>query len=131
MNTTRTNWTEKDILGALFGFGLFGIGVAALILGVWGLYSRNPIIGAFLIFGGQTAAILGARFASMPAQPKRQMPLIGNYLYGLSFVVSISLLVLALATVFSTPLPSIYLMIVAFLGTAVAAWSVVRRSQPG
>jgi hypothetical protein len=123
--------TDKDLLGAFFGFTLFGVGVIGLIMGFWGLYVENRLIGAFLLVGGQVAALLGARFASMPAQPKRQPPVFGNYLFMLCFVTSIFILSFGLAGIFSDTLRSLFLLFLAFGSAAIAAWSVVRRSRPG
>ncbi len=125
------HFSMKDIMGTFFGLVLFGIGVGAAVIGVWSMYTYNAWIGAFLLLGGGAAALLGARFASMPAQPKMQVPVMGNYLFGLCFIVAVFFLVIGLTTIFSEPLPSIFLMTLAFIGAAVSAWSVVRRSRPG
>ena len=124
-------FTQKDALGAFFGFGLWAMGLATSILGVWGLYTQNQYVGALLVFGGQAVSILGAAFASMPAEPKGEIPLVGNYLYGLCFVAAVFILIVALAEIFTVTMPSLYLMVVALGTAAISAWSVVRQSRPG
>jgi hypothetical protein len=52
-------------------------------------------------------------------------------LFGLCFVVALFILVLGLAGIFSNTLTSLYLILVAFIGAAISAWSVVRRSRLG
>ncbi len=125
------HFTMKDILGTFFGIVLFGIGTGAAIMGVWAMYTYNAWLGGFLLLGGGASALLGARFASMPALPKMQIPIMGNYLFGLCFIVCIFFLVIGLTTIFSETLPSLFLMTLAFIGAAISAWSVVRRSRPG
>jgi hypothetical protein len=67
----------------------------------------------------------------MPAKPEMRVPLAGNYLFGLCFVVSIMILLLGLAGVFTNTLASFYFLTMAFTGAAISAWSVVRASRPG
>ncbi|MBI5030952.1 MAG: hypothetical protein HZB51_10525 [Chloroflexi bacterium] len=124
-------FSQKDALGAFFGFGLWAMGLATSILGVWGIYTQNHYIGALLVFGGQAVSLLGAAFASMPAEPKGEVPLVGNYLYGLCFVASVFILIIGLAEIFTVTLPSLYLMGVALSSAAISAWSVVRQNRPG
>jgi hypothetical protein len=121
----------KDMMGAFFGFTLFCVGLLAVAMGVWGIYSNNGVIGAFLVFGGGAAALSGARFASMVSKPDVEIPTVGNYLFALCFIVSLFILVLGLTGIFSNTLTSLYLMLVAFVGAALSAWSVVRRSRLG
>ena len=121
----------KDSMGAFFGLVLFSVGALAICMGVWGILGSNAIVGAFLLFGGGVAALSGARFASMPADPKMKVPMVGNYLFGMCFVVSILILLLGLAGIFSNTLASFYFVLTAFAGAAISAWSVVRASRPG
>lgn len=121
----------KDMMGAFFGLTLFCVGLLAVGMGVWGIYSNSGVIGAFLVFGGGAAALSGARFASMVSNPDVEIPTVGNYLFGLCFVVSLFILVLGLTGIFSNTLVSLYLLLVAFAGAALSAWSVVRRSRLG
>ena len=121
----------KDTMGAFFGFTLFCVGVVAVVMGVWGIFSNSGVIGGFLVFGGGAAALSGARFASMVSNPQREIPTVGNYLFALCFVVSMFILVIGLTGIFSNTLTSLYLMLVAFAGAAISAWSVVRRSRLG
>ena len=121
----------KDSMGAFFGLVLFSIGVLAVGMGIWGIYGTNAIIGAFLLFGGGVAGLSGARFASMPAKPKQQVPMVGNYLFGLCFVVSVLILLLGLAGIFTNTSASLYFLLTAFAGAAISSWSVVRASRPG
>jgi hypothetical protein len=121
----------KDSMGAFFGFTLFCVGIVAVVMGVWGIFSNNGVIGGFLVFGGGAAALSGARFASMVSNPQREIPAIGNYLFALCFVVFVFVLVIGLTGIFSNTLTSLYLMLVAFAGAAISAWSVVRRSRLG
>jgi hypothetical protein len=127
----NSHLSQKEALGAFFGFGMWSIGVAAAVLGVWGIYAENETIGGLLVFMGLAIMLLGAHFASMPAEPKREVPLVGNYLFGLCFVSSVFILIVGMVNIFNTPMPSLYLMAVAILSAAIAAWSVVRRSQLG
>jgi hypothetical protein len=121
----------KDTLGAFFGFTLFGVGVTAIVMGVWGIFTSSGIIGGFLVFGGGAAALSAAHLASMVSKPQMEIPTVGNYLFVLCFVVSVFILVIGLTGIFSTTLASSYLIIVAFAGAAISAWSVVRRSRLG
>ena len=121
----------KDTMGAFFGFTLFCVGVVAVVMGVWGIFSNNSMIGGFLVFGGGAAALTGARFASMVSNPRVEIPTVGNYLFALCFVVSMFILIIGLMGIFSNTLTSLYLMLVAFAGAAISAWSVVRRSRLG
>ena len=121
----------KDMMGAFFGFTLFCVGLLAVAMGVWGIFSNNSVIGAFLVFGGGAAALSGARFASMVSRPEIEIPTVGNFLFALCFIVSLFILVLGLTGIFSNTLVSVYLMLVAFVGAAISAWSVVRRSRLG
>jgi len=121
----------KDSMGAFFGFTLFCVGVVAIIMGVWGIFSNSELIGGFLVFGGGAAALSGARFASMVSNPRVETPTVGNYLFALCFVVSVFILIIGLMGIFSNTLPSLYLVLVAFVGAAISAWSVVRRSRLG
>ena len=121
----------KDTMGAFFGFTLFCVGLLAVIMGVWGIFSNNVVIGGILIFGGGAGALAGARFASMVSNPQREIPVVGNYLFALCFVVSVFILVIGLTGIFSNTMTSLYLMLVAFIGAAISAWSVVRRSRLG
>ena len=121
----------KDSMGAFFGFTLFCVGVVAVAMGVWGIFSNNSMIGGFLVFGGGAAALSGARFASMVSNPRVEIPTVGNYLFALCFVVSVFILVIGLTGIFSNTLTSLYLILVAFAGAAISAWSVVRRSRLG
>ena len=100
-------------------------------MGVWGIFSNNGVIGAFLVFGGGAAALSGARFASMVSNPQVEIPTVGNIMFGLCFVVSVFILVIGLTGIFSNTFASLYLMLVAFAGAATSAWSVVRRSRLG
>lgn len=126
-----SGFSQKDALGAFFGFALWAMGLATSILGVWGIYTQNQNIGALLVLGGQVVCLLGAAFASMPAEPKGQVPLVGNYLYGLCFVASVFILIIGLAEIFSVTMPSLYVLTVGLSAAAVSAWSVVRQSRPG
>jgi|OpeIllAssembly_1097287.scaffolds.fasta_scaffold94042_2 hypothetical protein len=119
----------KDIMGAFFGFTLFCVGLLAVAMGVWGIFSNSGVIGGFLVFGGGAAALSGARFASMVSNPQTEIPAVGNYLFALFFIVSVLILVFGLAGIFSNTVPSLYLVLVAFVGAAISAWSVVRRSR--
>jgi hypothetical protein len=121
----------KDSMGAFFGFTLFCVGLLAVGMGVWGIYFNNGITGGFLLFGGGVAALAGARFASMPSQSKMQIPVAGNLLFMLCFVVSVLILIIGLIGIFSTTLTSSYMILVASAGAAFSAWSVVRRSRLG
>ncbi|OGO35680.1 MAG: hypothetical protein A2Z03_01735 [Chloroflexi bacterium RBG_16_56_8] len=121
----------KDTMGAFFGFTLFCVGVVAVVMGVWGIFSNSGVIGGFLVLGGGAAALSGARFASMVSKPRREIPIVGNYLFALCFVVSMLILIIGLTGIFSNTLASLYLMLVAFAGAAISAWSVVRASRPG
>lgn len=121
----------KDLMGTFFGLVLFCVGVLAVGMGIWGIYGSNAIIGGFLLFGGGAAALAGARFASMPAKPEMRIPLVGNYLFAFCFVVSIAILLLGLAGIFTNTLASVYLLLMAFAGATISAWSVVRASRPG
>jgi hypothetical protein len=121
----------KDMMGAFFGLTLFCVGLVAVVMGMWGIYTNNGLIGGFLVFGGGGAALSGARFASMVSKPDIEIPTVGNYLFGLCFVVALFILVLGLAGIFSNTLTSLYLILVAFVGAAISAWSVVRRSRLG
>ncbi len=121
----------KDTMGAFFGFTLFCVGLLAVVMGVWGIFSNNGVIGGFLVFGGGTAALAGARFASMPAKPQMKIPMVGNYLFAFCFVVSILILLLGLAGIFTNTLASVYFLLMAFAGATISAWSVVRASRPG
>jgi len=121
----------KDTMGAFFGFTLFCVGVVAVVMGVWGIFSNSGVIGGFLVFGGGAAALSGARFASMVSNPQREIPTVGNYLFALCFVVSVLILVIGLMGIFSNTLASSYLILVASAGAAISAWSVVRRSRLG
>jgi hypothetical protein len=121
----------KDSMGAFFGFTLFCVGVVAVAMGVWGIFSNNVVIGGFLVFGGGAAALAGARFASMVSNPRVEIPTVGNYLFALCFVVSVFILVIGLTGIFSNTITSLYLVLVAFAGAAISAWSVVRRSRLG
>lgn len=121
----------KDLMGAFFGFTLFCVGLLAVAMGVWGIFSNSGVIGGFLVFGGGAAALSGARFASMVSNPETEIPTVGNYLFALCFIVSLFILVLGLTGIFSNTLASLYLMLVAFVGAAISAWSVVRRSRLG
>ncbi len=125
-------FSQKEALGAFFGFAMWALGLATSMLGVWGLYTQpNPMIGAFLIFAGQAVSLMGAAFASMPDEPKGQVPLVGNYLYGLCFVAAVFLLIIGLAEIFAVTTPSLYLLLVGMTAAAISAWSVVRQSRPG
>ena len=125
-------FSQKEALGAFFGFALWAMGLATSILGVWGIYTQpNQMIGALLILGGQVVSLMGAAFASMPAEPKGQVPLVGNYLYGLCFIAAVFILIIGLAEIFAVTNPSLYLLVVGLGSAAVAAWSVVRQSRPG
>ncbi|CAG0947764.1 hypothetical protein ANRL1_04519 [Anaerolineae bacterium] len=121
----------KDTMGAFFGFTLFFVGVIAVVMGVWGIFSNNVVIGGFLVFGGGAAALSGARLASMVSNPLVEIPTVGNIMFGLCFVVSVFILVIGLTGIFSNTLTSLYLMLVAFAGAVISAWSVVRRSRLG
>ncbi len=121
----------KDSMGAFFGISLFCVGVLAVVMGVQGIFSISSVIGGFLIFGGGAAALAGARFASMSAQSKMQVPVAGNLLFSMCFVVSIFLLVIGLKDIFTNTPTSSFLLLVAFAGAAISAWSVVRASRPG
>jgi hypothetical protein len=55
----------KDSMGTFFGLTLFGVGVTAVVMGVWGIFTNSGLIGGFLVFGGGATALLGARLASM------------------------------------------------------------------
>lgn len=121
----------KDMMGAFFGLTLFCVGLLAVAMGVWGIFSNSGVIGGFLVFGGGAAALSGARFASMVSNPQTEIPTVGNYLFALCFIVSLFILVLGLTGIFSNTLASLYLMLVAFVGAAISAWSVVRRSRLG
>ena len=121
----------KDMMGAFFGLTLFCVGLLAVVMGMWGIYTNSGVIGAFLVFGGGVASLSGARFASMVSKPEIEIPTVGNYLFGLCFVVALFILVLGLAGIFSNTLTSLYLILVAFVGAAISAWSVVRRSRLG
>ena len=121
----------KDMMGAFFGFTLFCVGLLAVAMGVWGIFSNSGVIGGLLVFGGGAAALSGARFASMVSNPQKEIPIIGNYLFALCFIVSLFILVIGLTGIFSNTLASSYLMLVAFAGAAISAWSVVRRSRLG
>ena len=127
----NSHLSQKEALGAFFGFGMWSIGMAAAVLGVWGIYAENETIGGLLVFIGPAIMLLGARFAAMPAEPKREVPLVGNYLFGLCFVSSVFILIVGMVNIFNTPVPSLYLMGVALACAAISAWSVVRRSQLG
>jgi magnesium-transporting ATPase (P-type) len=121
----------KDSMGAFFGFTLFCVGVVAIAMGVWGLFSNSSIVGGFLVFGGVAAALSGARFASMVSNPQREIPIVGNFLFALCFIVSVFVLAIGLTGIFSNTLTSLYLMLVAFASAAISAWSVARRSRLG
>lgn len=121
----------KDTLGAFFGFTLFCVGVIAIIMGVWGIFSDNGWIGGFLVFGGGVAALTGAHLASMVSNPLIEIPTVGNYMFGMCFIVSVFILVIGLMGIFSNTFASLYLMLVAFIGALISAWSVVRRSRLG
>lgn len=121
----------KDTMGSFFGFTLSCLGVVAVGMGVWGIYSNYAIIGAFLLFGGGAAVLAGARLASMPAQSKKHVPVAGNLLFALCFVVSILLLFLGLKDIFTNTLVGLYFLVVAFAGASLSAWSVVRASRLG
>ena len=121
----------KDTMGAFFGFTLFGVGILAVAMGVWGIFWNNPLIGGALLIGGGIAALSGAYFASMPSKDKTEIPAVGNYLFALCFVISVLILVIGLTGVFSNTYASLYLILVASLGAAYSAWSVVRRSRLG
>ncbi len=121
----------KDMMGAFFGFTLFFVGLLAVAMGMWGIFSNSGMIGGFLVFGGGAAALSGARFASMVSKPEMEIPVVGNYLFGLCFVVSLLILVIGLMGIFSNTFTSLFLMLVAFVGAAISAWSVVRRSRLG
>ena len=121
----------KDMMGAFFGFTLLCVGLLAVAMGVWGIFSDSGMIGSLLVFGGGVAALSGARFASMVSKPEMQVPVVGNYLFALCFIVSLFILVLGLTGIFSNTLASSYLVLVAFVGAGISAWSVVRASRPG
>jgi hypothetical protein len=121
----------KDMMGAFFGFTLFCVGLLAVAMGVWGIFSNNGVIGGFLVVGGGAAALSGARFASMVSRPQTEIPTVGNYLFALCFIVSLLILVIGLMGIFSNTFTSVFLMLVAFVGAAISAWSVVRRSRLG
>ena len=121
----------KDTLGSFFGFTLFCVGLLAVVIGMWGIFSNNIVIGGILVFGGGAAALAGARFASMVSNPQVEIPVVGNYLFALCFVVSVLILIIGLMGIFSNTLASSYLMLVASAGAAISAWSVVRRSRLG
>jgi len=121
----------KDTMGTFFGFTLFCVGLLAVGMGVWGIFSNNVVIGGFLVLGGGAAALAGARFASMPSQSEKQIPVAGNLLFGLCFVVSVLIVIIGLMGIFSNTLASLYLILVASAGAAFSAWSVVRRSRLG
>lgn len=121
----------KDMMGAFFGLTLFCVGLLAVAMGVWGIFSNSEVIGGFLVFGGGAAALSGARFASMVSNPQTEIPTVGNYLFALCFIVSLFILVLGLTGIFSNTFASLYLMLIAFAGAAISAWSVVRRSRLG
>ncbi|MBI5032691.1 MAG: hypothetical protein HZB51_19380 [Chloroflexi bacterium] len=121
----------KDTMGSFFGFTLFAVGLLAVAMGVWGIFWNNGLIGGALLIGGGTAALSGAYFASMPSKDKTEIPTVGNYLFALCFVISILILVIGLTGIFSNTLASMYLILVASLGAAYSAWSVVRRSRLG
>ncbi len=121
----------KDTMGTFFGISLFCVGLVAVVMGVQGIFSNSGVIGGFLVFGGGAAALAGARFASMPAQSKKQVPVAGNLLFSLCFVVSVFLLVIGLKEIFHNAPTSMFLLLVAFAGAAISAWSVVRASRLG
>lgn len=121
----------KDTMGSFFGFTLFCVGLLAVVMGVWGIFSDNVVIGGFLVFGGGAAALSGAHFASMVSKAKSEIPTVGNYLFALCFVVSVLILIIGLMGIFSNTLASLYLILVASAGAAFSAWSVVRRSRLG
>jgi hypothetical protein len=121
----------KDMMGAFFGITLLCVGLLAVAMGVWGIFSDSGVIGGLLVFGGGAAALSGARFASMVSNPQTEIPVIGNYLFALCFIVSLFILVIGLTGIFSNTLASLYLMLVAFVGAAISAWSVVRASRLG
>ena len=121
----------KDMMGAFFGVTLLCVGLLAVAMGMWGIFSNSSVIGGLLVFGGGVAALSGARFASMVSKPEMEVPVVGNYLFALCFIVSLFILVLGLTGIFSNTLASLYLMLVAFVGAAISAWSVVRRSRLG
>jgi hypothetical protein len=121
----------KDTMGAFFGFTLFSIGVVAVIMGMWGIFSNYGLIGGFLVFGGGAGALAGARFASMVSNPQVEVPAVGNYLFALCFVVSILILIIGLTGIFSNTPVSLYLILVSAVGAIISAWSVVRRSRLG
>ena len=121
----------KDTMGTFFGVILFCIGALAVGMGVWGIFSNNGVIVGLLVFGGGVAALAGARFGSMVSHPQTEIPAVGNFLFALCFVISIVILVIGLAGVFSNTFTSLYLMLVAFVGAAISAWSVVRASRLG
>lgn len=121
----------KDTMGAFFGFTLFCVGLLAVGMGVWGIFWNSVIIGGALIIGGGAAALSGAYFASMVSKAKTEIPTVGNYLFGLCFVVAVLILIIGLTGIFSNTLASLYLIFVASVGAAISAWSVVRRSRLG
>jgi hypothetical protein len=121
----------KDSMGTFFGLTLFGVGVTAVVMGVWGIFTNSGLIGGLLVLGGGAAALLRARLASMVSKPQKEIPTVGNYIFALCFVVSIGVLAIGLAGIFSSTLTSAYLILVSFAGAAISAWSVVRRSRLG
>ncbi len=121
----------KDTLGSFFGFTLFCVGILAVVMGMWGIFWNNAIIGGLLVIGGGTAALSGARFASKVPKTRVEVPIVGNYLFARCFVVSIVIVIIGLMGIFSNTLPSLYLILVASAGAAFSAWSVLRRSRPG
>jgi hypothetical protein len=121
----------KDTMGSFFGFTLFCVGLLAVVMGVWGIFWNNALIGGALLIGGGIAALSGAYFASMPSKDKTEIPTVGNYLFALCFVISVIILVIGLWGIFSNIYASLYLILVASLGAAYSAWSVVRRSRLG
>lgn len=121
----------KDSMGSFFGFTLFCVGLLAVGMGVWGIFSNEVVIGGCLIFGGGAAALSGAHFASMVSKGKSEIPIVGNYLFALCFVVSVLILIIGLMGIFSNTPASLYLIFVASLGAMFSAWSVLRRSRLG
>jgi hypothetical protein len=121
----------KDTMGSFFGFTLFCVGLLAVVMGVWGIFWNDSVIGGLLIIGGGAAALSGARFASMVSKAKVEIPVVGNYLFALCFVISVIILIIGITGIFSNTLSSLYLILVASAGAAFSAWSVLRRSRLG